>query len=276
MVRSSSTLLKKAVRSPWDQRSLSRRVSRDSTKLFYRIINIWSRQEVWLNSWCWVPERKRIGSFCGVKTNGQKRFGKATSGSKLSSLTQGFRLNVNVQEQVTTLTKNIQEFNREASKSQKDLLKAAENDFQAVLREAQKKQNAKDLKRASRPAWMAKLQSGLSTFCETAHHYQGVLDVLNEQAPEYTSAIWGAIKILLMASVNSEKLKQRTHTHLQELGRLFGIMRVFVDLQPSERLVQFVIAAYGEFIRFLEEAVKFYTQRSPSTQHVLLDFTHAR
>ena len=177
---------------------------------------------------------------------------------------------------MTTLTKNIQEFNREASKSQRDLLKAAERDFQAVLEEAQEKQNAKDSKSASRPAWMAKLQSGLSTFCETAHHYQKVLDVLNEQAPEYTSAIWGAIKILLMASVNSEKLKRGIHTHLQELGRQFGIMQVFVDLQPSETLVQIVIAAYRDFIKFLKKAVKFYTQCLPSTPHVLLDFTHAR
>ncbi|KAM0796207.1 hypothetical protein BDR22DRAFT_893540 [Usnea florida] len=173
------------------------------------------------------------------------------------------RLNFDVQAQATTLTKNIQEFNREASKSQKDLLKAAENDFQAVLEEAQKKQNAKNLKSASRPAWAAKLQSGLSTFCETAHHYQAVLDVLNEQAPEYTSAIWGAIKILLMASVNSEKLKQGIHANLQELGRQFGIMRVFVDLQPSETLVQTVIAAYRDFIKFLKKAVKFYTQCLP-------------
>lgn len=177
---------------------------------------------------------------------------------------------------MTTLTTNIQEFNREASKSQKDLLKAAENDFQAVIKEARKKQNAKDSKSASRPSWMAKLQSGLSTFCETAHHYQGVFDVLNEQAPEYTSAIWGAIKILLMASVNSEKLKQGIHTHLQELGRQFGIMQVFVDLQPSETLVQIVIAAYTEFIRFLKKAVRFYTQCLPSTQQVLLDFGNAR
>ena len=177
---------------------------------------------------------------------------------------------------MTTLTKNIEEFNREASKSQKDLLKAAENDFQAVLQEAQKKQNAKDSKSASRHAWMAKLQSGLSTFCETAHHYQGVLDVLNEQAPEYTSAIWGAIKILLMASVNSEKLKQGVHTHLEELGRQFGIMQVFVDLQPSETLVQIVIAAYSDFVRFLKKAVKFYTQCVPSTQQLSTVFACAR
>ena len=215
-------------------------------------------------------------SFCGIKTNGQKRFGKATLIPKLSSLTQGSRLNVNVQDQVTMLTRNIQDFDREASKSQKNLLKAAENQFQAVLQEAHKKQNDKESKSASRPVWMAKLQSGLSTFCETAHHYQGVLDVLNEQAPEYTSAIWGAIKILLMASVNSERLKHGVHTHLQELGRQFGVMQVFVDLQPSEILVQTVIAAYSDFIRFLEKAVKFYTQCLPSTQHVLLILTHAR
>ena len=173
------------------------------------------------------------------------------------------------------MTQKIQEFDSEASKSQKALLKAAEDDFQIVLQEAQKKQEARDLKNASKPGWKAKLQSGLSTFCETAHHYQRVLDVLNEQAPEYTSAIWGAIKILLIASVNSERLKQGVLTHLEEVGRQFGIMQVFVDLQPSGNMVQTVTAAYNDFIKFLKKAIKYYTQCAPSTQKFSMIFTQA-
>lgn len=37
-------------------------------------------------------------------------------------------------------------------------------------------------------------------------------------------------------------------------------MKVIVDLQPSEKMINAVTAAYKDFARFLEKAVKFYSE----------------
>lgn len=129
-----------------------------------------------------------------------------------------------------------------------------------MLEQAKGKQDAKLIKDANASKWKSKLQSGLATFCETAQHYQKTLDILNEQAPEYTSAIWGAIKILLIPSFNHEKLKQGVIAALQSVGDQFALMKVIVDLQPTELMVQTVTAAYSDFIKFLKKAVKYYSQ----------------
>lgn len=86
-----------------------------------------------------------------------------------------------------------------------------------------------------------------------------------EQAPEYTSASWGATKILLVPSVNHEKLKQGVISALETVGDQFALMKVIVDLQPSELMVQTVTAAYSDSVKFLNKVVKYYTQRRGCT-----------
>ena len=134
-----------------------------------------------------------------------------------------------VEDPAAKLLKRIQQFDKEASATQKTQLQASEADYQVVLEQAKEEQDANASK------W-------------------------KKQAPEYTSAIWGAIKILLVPSVNHEKLKQGVISALETVGDPFAIMKVIVDLQPSELLVQTLTAAYSDFVKFLNKAVKYYTQ----------------
>lgn len=165
-----------------------------------------------------------------------------------------------VEDPVAKLSERIQQFDKEASATQKTQLQTSEADFQTILEQAKGKQDAKLAKDANASKWRSKLQSGLATFCKTAQHYQKILDVLTEQAPEYTSAIWGAIKILLISSINHEKLKHGVISALDTVGDQFALMKVIVDLQPSDLMVQTVTAAYSDFVKFLNKAVKYYTQ----------------
>lgn len=163
-------------------------------------------------------------------------------------------------ESMETLSHRVKQFQKEASGSQKAELKAAEDDFHTILQQASQKQEAKLANQKQIPSWKSKIQSGLATFSETAYHYQTIFDVLNNQAPEYTTAIWGAIKILLVVTVNHEKLKQGVLSNIEKVGKQFALMNVIVDLQPSEQMVKTITTAYSDFIKFLKKAVKYYTQ----------------
>lgn len=158
------------------------------------------------------------------------------------------------------LSQRVQEFEKEASGAQKAELKAAEVDFHTILQQASQKQEAKFSNQEQIPTWKSKVQSGLATFCKIAHHYQTIFDVLNNQAPEYTTAIWGAIKILLVVSVNHENFKLGVISNIEKVGDQFALMKVIVDLQPSEQMIKTVTRAYSDFINVLKKAVKYYTQ----------------
>lgn len=162
---------------------------------------------------------------------------------------------------MSTLTEKVQQFEKQATSSQKKRLHDAEHDLIKILSKAKEGQRERLTQDQQKP-WQKKLSSGLHTFCETVLHYEKVLDVLNEQAPIYTSAVWGAIKILLMANVNNDALKKRVMAYLEEIGQQFRLMKVIVDLQPSEEMINAVTAAYKDFAMFLEKAVKYYLERA--------------
>lgn len=87
---------------------------------------------------------------------------------------------------IDILTKTVHQFDRQASSSQQNQFRDAENDFIEILSEARKSQTD-HFKNNRRKPWHKKLSSGLHTFCETIIHYEKVLDVLNGQAPIFTS-----------------------------------------------------------------------------------------
>ena len=165
---------------------------------------------------------------------------------------------------MTSLRQRVHDFGKAAPPQELATLAAAENEFEDILQLAKQKEQDLRRKMAMRSGWRAKLNSSLTTFCETVYYYQKILDVLNQQAPEYSTAIWGAIKLLLLCTVNNEKLKKGVREHLDNIGHYFSIMSVFVDVQPTGAMVQRVTAAYTDFIIFLKKAVKYYTQNVAS------------
>ena len=169
---------------------------------------------------------------------------------------------------MSALQRSLQEFQAGASREQKEVLEKHEQQLRQVLSETKALHDAKEERKASRPRWRAKFRSGLDKFCATALHYQNIFDVLNEQAPEYTSAIWGAVKILLVASVNNEKLRQEVVKAIEDIGWQFEQMELFVTLQPIKSVVETVTATYKTFIIFLDDALKHYKENPPCEQNL--------
>ena len=105
----------------------------------------------------------------------------------------------------------------------------------------------------------AKIRSGFKAFSEVAYEYSKVMDLLVEQAPEYVSLVWGAVKILLVVQINHEELKQRVKEYMEQIKTRFEIVDHLTAYMPKANLVTSVAKAYELFSRFLAKAVKYYS-----------------
>jgi len=159
-----------------------------------------------------------------------------------------------------TLSVRVQQFGAEATSAQREELIRQEADFEQILADIKAKQDEKEAKQKSKKVWMKKLGSGLEAFRDTAVHYQKILDVINSQAPEYTTPVWGALKLILLISTNQSDLKAGVEEHLKTIAHQFEIMRVLADLSPTQTTTDAVIEVYASFLTFLGEALKYYSE----------------
>lgn len=95
-------------------------------------------------------------------------------------------------------------------------------------------------------------------FCMVAFEYSKLLDVVMNSCPHYVVATWGVMKILLVANINSAKLKERVETWLIEIGNQLGIVNQYLCYSPTEGMVEAVAVLYTSFSSFLGEALKCY------------------
>lgn len=135
----------------------------------------------------------------------------------------------------------------------------ANQDFERTIAEATEAHIKREAKASRRP-WKKNLSSRYGKFCDIAYHYQSLFDVLNNQAPEYTTAVWGAVKLLLLVSVNDAKLKEGVIQTLGEVGHQLSLMKVIVELQPSSEVVKAVTQVYIDCEAFLLEAIMYYNE----------------
>jgi hypothetical protein len=125
--------------------------------------------------------------------------------------------------------------------------------------------------------WMQKLNVVTNQFCETVLYYERVLDVLNSQAPQYTSAVWAAIKILLLYSVNNKRLKTQIPNQLQDIGKLLSQLEAISSLHPIKPIIDEVTRTYQDLVNFLREALKYYNESRFGKLHNLFsDFLHLK
>lgn len=95
---------------------------------------------------------------------------------------------------------------------------------------------------------------------EVTYEYVQMLDVMVGQAPEYVGLAYGAIKIILVAQINHEEVKQKVKSHLEQVQMKFKMIDHLTTYMPTSQLITLVAQAYGLFYRFLAKAVKYYTQ----------------
>lgn len=160
----------------------------------------------------------------------------------------------------------IRDFTQESTGTQRAELKELQSEFDQTFQDILEARTKRFPAFENMKPWKAKTRSVTSQFCETALYYQNIFDVINEQAPEYTSAAWGALKILLLLSVNSEQLKQNVTAYLQEIAEQYKILEVISEMKPQKPIADAVTSTYKDFLEFLKEALKYYRQGRLSKQ----------
>ena len=124
--------------------------------------------------------------------------------------------------------------------------------------------------RTRRQVAQAKIKSGFKAFSEVIYEYSKIMDVLIQQAPEYVSLVWGAIKIILVVQINHQELKLKVKEYMEHIKIRFEIIDHLTAYMPKANLVVSVAKAYELFSRFLAKAVKYYSLNRLSKYFIVL------
>ncbi|KAF4625134.1 hypothetical protein G7Y89_g13035 [Cudoniella acicularis] len=112
----------------------------------------------------------------------------------------------------------------------------------------------------SEPTLVEMFKAGCREASETAYEYVQILDVMVSQAPEYVALAYGAVKILLVAQINYEDMKQNVESYLLKIKTKFQMIDHLTCYVPTARLVDAIATLYELFYRFVAKALKFYTR----------------
>ncbi|CAD0013668.1 unnamed protein product, partial [Aureobasidium pullulans] len=93
-------------------------------------------------------------------------------------------------------------------------------------------------------------------------YYSGVLDALAQHHPEYVSLAWGAIKFVLMGVVNHSELLAKFATAFSEIGEALNSALCSARLYGTADMQTHISELYLQIMRFLEKAVKWYSQNT--------------
>jgi hypothetical protein len=107
---------------------------------------------------------------------------------------------------------------------------------------------------------LGRFKSGCKEAAEVAYEYTKLLDVFFNQAPEYVSAAYGAVKILLVMQVNYEELKQNVKKYMGRIKTTFDMVDHLTVYMPTSSLVNNISHMYDLFNRFLAKAIKLYSR----------------
>lgn len=148
-----------------------------------------------------------------------------------------------------------------ATAEEKESLSGSRDEFQRLVATAieASKLRAPDATTFG-PSVAQRLKHGLSTTSAVAYEYVKILDVMVGQAPEYVGLAYGAIKILLVAQVNNEEVKEKVNGYLDQIQLKFEIIDHLTAYMPSSRLVSLIAQVYSLFNVFVAKAIKHYTQ----------------
>ena len=157
------------------------------------------------------------------------------------------------------------EFLMQADPAERDELESSRIKLLNLMKSAQAEQEHKypattaETVLTRRQVAQEKIRSGCKAFSEVAYEYSKVMDLLVEQAPEYVSLVWGAIKIVLVVQINHEELKQKVREYMEQIKSRFEIVDHLTAYMPISNLVTSVAKAYELFSRFLAKSVKYYS-----------------
>jgi hypothetical protein len=117
----------------------------------------------------------------------------------------------------------------------------------------------RQVRAGKRNRFLRQVSEQSDNFCEIALHYQNAFDVLSN-AGDYTSAIWGAVKILMIYRVNDKNLKSEVKAHLRTIGVRLTEISAFTCLPKNRMMQQTITSIYSHVLEFLSEALKYYKE----------------
>lgn len=206
-----------------------------------------------------VPEHSE--AVCCSRPHSQSRKMQIT----LSILTADLALRECTQKSRAELDQRVADFLALATEEEQAILSSSRDEFHATLKTAVDASKARGPGDPSAgPSVAERLKSGWSAANAVAYQYVQMLDVMVGQAPEYVGLAYGAVKILLVAQINHEEVKQKVKDYLGQIQLKFGIIDHLTAYMPTLQLVTLVAQAYSLFNRFVAKAIKHYTRTRPS------------
>ena len=107
-----------------------------------------------------------------------------------------------------------------------------------------------------------KISEWLDLASSRVMYYSNVLDALAQHHPEYVSLAWGAIKFVLMGVVNHSELLTKFATAFSEIGEALKSALCSARLYGTVDMQTHISELYLQIMRFLEKAVKWYSQNT--------------
>jgi hypothetical protein len=174
----------------------------------------------------------------------------------------------------TKLDSRIRAFISHASAEEGALLEESRSAFIEVLQKAKERQlqHSPEKDVGSKKTLRDHIREGYTSLAEEVLDWAQVFDVIVGQAPEYVSLAYGAIKIIFVVEINYTTLKVTVREYMKQIKERFEAVDHLTAYKPTAHLVKAISQAYVLFSRFLEKAVKYYTQHrwgEPSTQALL-------
>ena len=175
-----------------------------------------------------------------------------------------------MQDSHPRLQRRISEFLVRASAADRKDLETGRARLLEAMKSAQLEQETKypaaddESKQTRRQKAQAKIRAGCRAFSEVTYEYSKIMDTLANQAPEYVSLAWGAMKIILVTQINHEELKQKVKQCMEQIKLKFEMIDHLTELVPRANLVAAVAKVYELFSRFLAKAVKYYAMNMSS------------
>lgn len=138
-----------------------------------------------------------------------------------------------------------------ATDEEKESLSRSRDEFQILVTASNTATKPRDPDAtAAGPCVAERLKHGWSTTSAVAYEYVKILDVMVGQAPEYVGLAYGVIKILLVAQVNNEEMKEKVKWYLERIQPKFQTIDHLTAYMPSSRLVTLISQVYGLFNMF--------------------------
>ncbi|KAL7957135.1 hypothetical protein V8C34DRAFT_191020 [Trichoderma compactum] len=117
----------------------------------------------------------------------------------------------------------------------------------------------------------SKLRKALVQLSEKLYSYSSIMDVLLSQQPKYSALAWGAMKCLLLAVMDHQKILSQLCTGLNGIALTISRTEIIIRLYPTQQIKKVIVAIYAHILQFLLRVLRWY--RESKMTHVLQAIT---